>query len=281
MRRDESLAAGWLPCFQVDAFTRRPFAGNPAGVMPLEAWLPEATMQAVAAENAVAETAFFVRRADGDYDLRWFTPEVEVDLCGHATLASAFIVFDRLEPDRRAVRFHTRSGPLAVERDGDALAMDLPARPPAPADDAVAAVAAALGQRPAAVLRSRDLLAVFEHADQVRGLAPDMAKVAALDTFAVIATAPGGDGVDFVSRFFAPAKGVPEDPVTGSAHATLVPYWAERLGKTRLRARQVSRRGGDLACELRGDRVQLTGHAILVKTGAVFVGSEPDPTRGA
>jgi PhzF family phenazine biosynthesis protein len=282
MSRGEPLAAGWLPCLQVDAFTRRPFAGNPAGVVPLEAWLPEATMQAVAAENAVAETAFFVRRADGDYDLRWFTPEVEVDLCGHATLASAFVVFDRLEPERRAVRFHTRSGPLAVERDGDALAMDLPARPPSPVGDAIAAVAAALGQRPVATLAARDLMAVFDREEQVRALAPDMAKVAALDTFAVIATAPGDDdGVDFVSRFFAPAKGVPEDPVTGSAHSTLVPYWAERLGKSRLRARQISRRGGDLDCELRGDRVRLTGHAVLVKTGAVFVGSLGAGSRGA
>ncbi len=292
----DGLGPGWLPCHQVDAFTRRPFSGNPAGICPLDAWLPEATMQAVAAENAVAETAFFVRRGDGDFDLRWFTPETEVNLCGHATLASGFFVFERLEPERRHVRFHTRSGPLEVERDGDGLAMDLPARPPVPAGEAaLAALANALGRRPVAALRARDLLAVFESAEQVRALRPDLAAVAALDTFAVIVTAPGGrvpagapqadrsaprlgelvgpdDDVDFVSRFFAPAKGVPEDPVTGSAHCTLVPYWGERLGRTQLRARQVSRRSGDIACQWRGDRVRLVGHAVLVKTGAVFIG---------
>lgn len=274
MSRD-GLGPGWLPCHQVDAFTRRPFGGNPAGICPLDAWLPEATMQAVAAENAVAETAFFVRRGDGDFDLRWFTPETEVDLCGHATLASAFFLFERLEPDRRHVRFHTRSGPLEVERDGDGLAMDLPARPPVPAEATLDALAAALGRRPVTALRARDLMAVFDSAEEVRALRPDLAAVAALDAFAVIVTAPGGgadDDVDFVSRFFAPAKGVPEDPVTGSAHCTLVPYWGERLGRTQLRGRQVSRRSGDLACEWRGDRVRLVGHAVLVKTGAVFVG---------
>jgi PhzF family phenazine biosynthesis protein len=267
---------GWLPCFQVDAFAARPFAGNPAAVCPLEAWLPEELMQAVAAENAVSETAFFVRRPDGDFDLRWFTPTVEVDLCGHATLASAFVLFDRIEPNRPHVRFHTRSGPLEVERAAGGLAMDLPARPPAPIDapdlDGLALV---LGARPIAALRSRDLVAVFERADQVRALQPDLTRVAALDAFAVMATAPGGGAdadVDFVSRFFAPARGVPEDPVTGSAHSTLVPYWGERLGKAALRARQVSRRGGELACEWRGDRVRLVGQAVLVKTGAIRLG---------
>ncbi|HTE49532.1 MAG TPA: PhzF family phenazine biosynthesis protein [Kofleriaceae bacterium] len=280
MSASELSSDGWLPCFQVDAFAARPFGGNPAGVCPLAAWLPDGVMQAVAAENAVSETAFFVRRADGDFDLRWFTPEVEVDLCGHATLASAFLVFERLEPARARVRFHTRSGPLDVERSAGGLVMDLPARPPTPAGDAaVNALAGALGRRPVAALRARDLMAVYDSADEVRGLRPDLAAVAALDTFAVIATAPGGgprDGdVDFVSRFFAPAKGVPEDPVTGSAHATLVPYWGERLVRKQLRARQVSRRGGDLGCEWRGERVLLTGQAVLVKTGAIFVGGAP------
>ncbi|HKE17663.1 MAG TPA: PhzF family phenazine biosynthesis protein [Kofleriaceae bacterium] len=274
--KGEELGAGWLGNHQVDAFTGRPFAGNPAGICPLDTWLPDRVMQAVAAENAVAETAFFVRRPDGDFDLRWFTPEVEVDLCGHATLASAFFLFDRLEPDRRHVRFHTRSGPLEVERDGAALVMDLPARPPTPAGDgALAALERALGRRPIAALRARDLLAVFESAADVRALRPDMAAIAALDTFAVIASGPGtapDDDVDFVSRFFAPAKGVAEDPVTGSAHCTLVPYWAERLGRPALRARQVSRRGGELRCELRGERVRIAGQAVLVKTGAIFIG---------
>jgi PhzF family phenazine biosynthesis protein len=268
-------AGRWLPCFQVDAFTDRPFAGNPAAICPLATWLPDELMQAIAAENALSETAFFVKRADGDFDLRWFTPLVEVDLCGHATLASGFLLLDRLDPGRTEVRFHTRSGPLLVTRAGDELVMDLPARPPVPADEAIDKLAAALGRRPVAAMRARDHMAVFERADQVRALRPDMAALAALETFAVVVTAPGGppdDDVDFVSRFFAPQKGVPEDPVTGSAHSTLVPYWAERLGRTRLRARQVSRRTGDLGCEWQGARVLLSGRAVLVKTGEIYIG---------
>jgi PhzF family phenazine biosynthesis protein len=264
-----------IPCFQVDAFTARPFAGNPAAVCPLDGWLSEELMQAIAAENALSETAFLVRRSDGDFDLRWFTPEVEVDLCGHATLASGLVVLEHLEVGRGRVRFHTRSGALEVAREEGRLSLDLPARPPAAEEAAVEALARALGRRPRAALRARDLVAVFDTAGEVRSLAPDMAAVAGLDAFAVVATGPGGqdsDGdVDFVSRFFAPAKGVPEDPVTGSAHSTLAPYWAQRLGRSRLRARQVSRRGGELLCDLRGDRVLLLGEAVLVKTGALLL----------
>ena len=262
-----------VPCFQVDAFSARPFGGNPAAVCPLEDWLPAPIMQAIAAENALSETAFFVPRPGGDFDLRWFTPAVEVDLCGHATLASALIVLDQLEPGRAEVTFHTRSGPLRVERAGSLLAMDLPAWPPrqvAAGDE----IERALGCRPREVLLARDLVVVVESADEVRRLAPDLARVAALDAFAVSVTAPGGgvDGdVDFVSRFFAPAKGVPEDPVTGSAHCQLVPYWAARLGRSRLRARQVSRRGGELEAELAGDRVRLLAPACLVKTGDLLL----------
>jgi len=262
-----------IPCFQVDAFSARPFGGNPAAVCPLEDWLPDALMQSIAAENALSETAFFVRRADGDFDLRWFTPAVEVDLCGHATLASALVLFDQLEPGRAAVRFHTRSGPLEVERDGGLLAMDLPARPPrevAASED----IERALGCRPRQVLLGRDLVVLIDSADEVRRLVPDLTRVAALDVFAVCVTAAGGgrdDDVDFVSRFFAPAKGVPEDPVTGSAHCQLVPYWATRLGRTRLRARQVSRRGGELEGELMGERVRLRAAACLVKTGELLL----------
>jgi PhzF family phenazine biosynthesis protein len=262
-----------IACFQVDAFSPRPFSGNPAAVCPLDAWLPDPIMQSIAAENALSETAFFVPRAGGDFDLRWFTPAVEVDLCGHATLASALVLFERLEPSRAAVTFHTRSGPLRVEREGGLLAMDLPAWPPrqlAAGDE----VERALGCRPLDVLLGRDLVVVVETAEQVRLLAPDMALIAALDAFAVCVTAPGGGqdaDVDFVSRFFAPAKGVPEDPVTGSAHCQLVPYWAARLGQSRLRARQVSRRGGELEGELCGDRVRLRAAACLVKTGAFLL----------
>ncbi len=273
-----------IPCFQIDAFSARPFGGNPAAVCPLEEWLPDPLMQSIAAENALSETAlsetaFFVRRADGDFDLRWFTPAVEVDLCGHATLASALVVFAELEPGRAAVRFHTRSGPLEVERDGGLLAMDLPAWMPREVA-ASEEVALAVGCRPHEVLLGRDLVVVVATAEEVRALAPDLARVAALDAFAVCVTAPGTGrdaDVDFVSRFFAPAKGVPEDPVTGSAHCQLVPYWARRLGTTRVRARQVSRRGGVLEGELRGDRVRLLAAACLVKTGALVL-ADPDPS---
>jgi PhzF family phenazine biosynthesis protein len=262
-----------LPLYQVDAFTDRPFAGNPAAVCPLDAWLPDATMQAIAAENNLSETAFFVRRADGDFDLRWFTPALEVDLCGHATLATAFVMFERLEPARARVRFHTKSGALDVTRDGARLVLDFPARAPREVDTPPG-LAEALGARPASVVRARDPIALFERAEQVRALAPDMRAIAALpDVFAVCATAPGtgqDDDVDFVSRFFAPAEGLPEDPVTGSAHSSLVPLWVGRTGRTQLRARQVSARGGDLWCELAGNRVRMAGHAVLVVEATLY-----------
>ena len=263
-----------IPSGQVDAFTARPFGGNPAAVCPLEQWLPDDVMQAVAAENNVSETAFFVRRPDGDFDLRWFTPRTEVDLCGHATLASAWVLTREIEPSRARVVFHTRSGPLTVTRAGDELAMELPARP-ARVIDTPAALAHALGAPPAFTLRARDLVAVFAGAEEVRALAPDMAAIEALDgVFAVCVTAPGTGAdadVDFVSRFFAPTKGVAEDPVTGSSHATLVPYWAERLGKKALRARQVSARVGELGCTLEGERVVLTGRAVVVVRGTMSI----------
>ncbi len=262
-----------IPCYQVDAFTRRAFAGNPAAVCPLEAWLPDALMQSIAAENALSETAFFVRRpGSDDFDLRWFTPAVEVELCGHATLASAFVLMTLLAPALTRVRFHSRSGPLDVSRDGDAYTLDFPAWQPVPAPErATAALLAALGAAPREIVRARDTMCLFERAEDVRALAPDLTRLAALpDTFAVVVTAPGTGAdadVDFVSRFFAPAKGVGEDPVTGSAHCALAPLWAARLGKPRLRARQVSARSGELALEVEGERVLMSGHAVLVKTG--------------
>jgi PhzF family phenazine biosynthesis protein len=262
-----------IPLYQIDAFADGPFTGNPAAVCPLDAWLPDAVMQAVAAENNLSETAFFVPEgAKGDdYRLRWFTPTTEVDLCGHATLASAFVVFGWLAPWRHSVTFHTeKAGPLTVARDGDLLALDFPSRPPEPCAMSEALVAA-LGKRPSALFAARDYLAVFDSADDVAALAPDFAAVASLDKFAVIVTAPGHGGVDFVSRFFAPARGVDEDPVTGSAHCTLIPYWAERLGKSRLAARQLSRRGGALSCVLRGDRVTIAGRAALYMTGTIVI----------
>ncbi|MBV9825700.1 MAG: PhzF family phenazine biosynthesis protein [Alphaproteobacteria bacterium] len=263
-----------IPLYQVDAFSAGPFSGNPAAVCPLAAWLPDATMQSIAAANNLAETAFFVAEGEG-YRLRWFTPTTEVDLCGHATLASAYVVFAFLAPWRRQVTFQTQqAGPLTVSRAGKQLAMDFPARPPAPCAMSEA-LAAALGRPPAALLAARDYLAVYDSAAEVAALRPDFAAVAALDKFAVIVTAPGRDGIDFVSRFFAPARGIDEDPVTGSAHCTLIPYWAERLGKDRLEARQISRRGGTLSCERRGDRVTIAGRATLYLEGRITIEMPP------
>jgi PhzF family phenazine biosynthesis protein len=256
-----------LPIYQVDAFADRIFAGNPAAVVPLEAWLPDATLQAIAAENNLSETAFFIRQAE-TYALRWFTPTVEVDLCGHATLASAYVVFRFLEPERRRVAFETRkSGMLVVWRQGDELAMDFPAWVAKPCETP-SGLAVALGRNPSEVLASRAYLAVYERESDVAAIKPDFAALKRLDR-AVIVTAPGSDGVDFVSRFFAPGVGIDEDPVTGGAHCQLIPYWAKRLGKTRLAARQISPRGGALSCALEGERVTIAGRAQLYLEGTI------------
>jgi PhzF family phenazine biosynthesis protein len=257
-----------LSLYQVDAFADRLFAGNPAAVCPLDSWLPDAVMQAIAAENNLSETAFFVPRGE-DYDLRWFTPTVEVDLCGHATQASGFIVMSRLAPQRSSVRFHTRSGPLSVTRQGEMFAIDLPSQPPEPCT-MPDKIIAALGRKPAQVLGAVKYLAVYDGEADVAGLAPDTAAMTDIDRDGVIVTAPGRD-CDFVSRYFAPHAGIPEDPVTGSAHCTLVPYWARRLGKTKLQARQISRRGGELFCELIGDRVRIAGRVALYLEGRIHV----------
>lgn len=257
-----------IPLYQIDAFANRLFSGNPAAVCPLEAWLPDATLQSIAAENNLAETAFFVGRG-GAYQLRWFTPVTEVDLCGHATLASAFVVFGVLEPSLDEVRFETKSGPLSVARDGELLALDFPSRPPVPCA-APSGLIEALQATPRELLKARDHLAVFESEDEVRSLRPDMERLKRVDCFAVIATAAGREA-DFVSRFFAPAVGIPEDPVTGSAHCTLTPYWARRLAKTRLQARQLSARGGELLCEDLGERVRIAGRAVLYLEGAISI----------
>jgi predicted PhzF superfamily epimerase YddE/YHI9 len=257
-----------LPIYHVDAFTSRVFTGNPAGVVPLSSWLDAATLQAIAAENNLSETAFFVG-GKGRYEIRWLTPTTEVDLCGHATLASAFVIFTRLEPGLDAVEFSSRSGPLRVKRDGDLLVLDFPARVPRQVD-LTGALQAALGARPKEVWAARDLMAVYDTEDEVRRLKPDVPLLSAFDSFAVLVTAPGREA-DFVSRFFAPRQGVPEDPVTGSAHCTLVPYWAKRLGKARLRALQVSARGGELFCEDRGERVSIGGRAVLYLEGAIEI----------
>jgi PhzF family phenazine biosynthesis protein len=245
--------------YQVDAFASRAFEGNPAAVCPLERWLDDALLQAIAAENNLSETAFVVP-SGADFQLRWFTPVAEVDLCGHATLATAHVLFEHLGHPGALIRFETRSGPLTVRRSDGLLEMDFPARPPAPCAGPET-LAAALGQLPLEVLCADDYLAVFDSEETVRALAPDFALLATLDRRGVIVTAPGRDE-DFVSRFFAPRLGIPEDPVTGSAHCTLAPYWAGRLGRSALSARQVSQRGGRVRCEVKGDRVLLAGTAV-------------------
>ena len=259
-----------VPIFQIDAFTARRFAGNPAAVLLLEAFPPDAILQAVAAENNLAETAFLV--PDGkDYRLRWFTPATEVPLCGHATLASAAVVMERLETARTSVVFHSASGPLTVHRLAAGYVMDFPARPserttPPPG------LIEALGGEPGEVFSNAfNYLAFFESAQVMRGLSPDMAAVAQLDRPGVIVTATGEGNYDFLSRYFAPAKGIPEDPVTGAAHCMLTPYWAHRLGRTSFRAFQCSPRGGEVLCRLRGDRVDLEGSCVFYLEGEVEI----------
>jgi PhzF family phenazine biosynthesis protein len=261
-----------LPIYQVDAFTDRPFAGNPAAVCPLESWLPAETMQAIAAENNLAETAFFIQRGGSEYEIRWFTPAVEVELCGHATLASAHVLYNHLGFAEEQIVFHSRSGPLRVSRATEGrLTLDFPARPPKPLAIHPDGLLDGLRATPLQMLAGPDLVCLFSTEAEVRALHPDMAHLAKVEYRAVIATAPGTNGIDFVSRFFGPRVGVPEDPVTGSAHTTLVPYWAERLNKTTFHARQVSPRGGDLWCELRGDRVLMSGHAVTYLRGEIEV----------
>lgn len=263
-----------IPLYWIDAFTSRPFAGNPAAVIPLERWLPDATMQQIAFENGLAETAFFVPRAPrGHFHLRWFTPTIEVDLCGHATLAAAHVLFcERGETGAQLV-FASRSGPLTVARRADdKLELDFPATPLSPETDAsvIRSVAAALGAAPEWLGRSRfDRFAVLRDIDAVRALRPDLAHVAAAGGRGLVVTARGDASCDFASRFFAPQSGIPEDPATGSAHCALAPYWAAALGRETLHARQLSARGAELWCTLAGDRVRIAGHAVLYMHGEI------------
>jgi PhzF family phenazine biosynthesis protein len=258
-----------IPLYQVDAFAAAPFRGNPAAVCPLQRWLKDETLQAIAEENNLAETAYYVRE-NGRYRVRWFTPTMEVDLCGHATLATAYVILElRREIESSRIAFDSLSGELTVAREGDLYTLDFPSRPPVECPE-IAGLTEAIGARPQAFLRSADCLCVFENEAQVRALAPEMAKLIKTDCFAVIATAPGED-CDFVSRFFAPGAGIPEDPVTGRAHTSLIPYWSQRLGKRKLFARQISRRGGELWCEDRGSRVGIGGRAIKYLEGTITV----------
>ncbi len=258
-----------IPFFEVVAFTNRLFAGNPAGVCLLEEWLPDEQLQAIAAENNLPETAFLLERGD-HFDLRWLTPTVEVELCGHATLASAHVLFRHRGYAEKKVRFQTQNaGELAVERNGDRLVLDFPSRPAEEAGRSEA-LADSLGARPEKILHGRDYFAVFASEREVAAIRPDFAELAKLDAQGVVATAPGDD-CDFVSRYFAPAAGIPEDPVTGSTHCTLIPYWSRRLGKRELFARQISARGGELFCEDRGDRVGIGGEAVTYAEGKIHL----------
>jgi PhzF family phenazine biosynthesis protein len=258
-----------LPLFQLDAFADRVFAGNPAAVVPLRAWLPDATMQAVAAENNLSETAFFVG-SGGEYELRWFTPTVEIPLCGHGTLAAAWVVTERLEPWVKQVKFRSRAhGVLTVDREDGRLVLDFPSLPAKPVP-LPPGLGAALDTLPTEVHASKPLLAVLKDEAEVRAVTPDLGWVARLPYHGLVVTAPGTD-CDFVSRYFVPDSGISEDPVTGSTHCTLVPFWAARLGRPRLLARQVSKRGGTLHCELRGDRVRMGGTARLYLEGRIEI----------
>ena len=267
------------PLWQIDAFSGRRFGGNPAAVVVLDAWLSDETLLAIAAENNLSETAYLVRESD-HYGIRWFTPREEVPLCGHATLASAWVVLHRLAPTWTRVVFHSRSGELPVERHGDRLVLDFPLGELEPAPESPALVAA-LGHAPRELYAGWHWLALYDSEEEVRALRPNMAGIVATGIHGIVVTARGKD-CDFVSRFFAPAAGVPEDPVTGSAHTRLVPFWAERLGKTTFFARQVSARGGELWCELRKEekRVLIAGEAVLYLEGTIEVGPQVQTQGG-
>ena len=258
-----------IPYYQVDSFTSELFAGNPAGVCIVSAFPTDSIMQKIAAENRHSETAFVVPRADGDFDLRWFTPKVEDDLCGHATLASAYVLALR-KHNVWPVRFHTRSGMLTVSQDRDGFEMDFPAMPPQPCETPVGLLPA-LGLTAALVMKSRDYLVVVDQAEQVRALSPDIAALARLDIVngGTIVTARGEGDVDYVCRMFLPSVGIDEDPATGSIHGILAPYWAGRLDKNTFRAQQLSARGGYVQCTIGGDRVKIVGRARLYLHGTL------------
>jgi PhzF family phenazine biosynthesis protein len=258
-----------LPIYVVDAFTNHLFGGNPAAVCPLQNWLSTELMQQFAAENNLSETAFFIQRTDGDFDIRWFTPEVEIDLAGHPTLATAFIIFNYLNYNKNIIHFHCLSGKLVVEKKGDLLEMNFPARMP---------IACAIPEnliegfniKPKEVLRSRDYVLVYETQAEVEQIIADFNYLNKVETLGIIVTAKGND-VDFVSRFFVPNSVIGEDPVTGSAHATLIPYWSNQLQKNELKAIQISKRKGNLWCGFHGARVTIAGECVLYSKGEYFV----------
>ena len=273
------MTAQKIDIYQVDAFTDQVFGGNPAAVCPLNKWLDDDVLQKIAFENNLSETAFFCLRPDGDYDLRWFTPTVEVDLCGHATLATAHVIFNQLGCQSEILKFHSESGPLHVTRDGELLVLDFPARPPQtiPLPDGFVG---AVGAMPTKVLKSSKTLAIFQSVEVVAQLNPDINWIANLEGDGLICSAKvsaddqsqlDGQNYDFVSRYFAPHAGIDEDPVTGSAHSVLIPYWANKLNKNKMIARQISARGGTLRCEYVGDRVHIAGQGVLYLKGEIFI----------
>lgn len=258
-----------IDIYQIDAFTDKVFGGNPAAVCPLEAWPPDETLLNIANENNLSETAFFVKE-NNHYHLRWFTPTDEVELCGHATLASAFVIFEFLEPSEKTVRFGSLSGELIVHRTDNGLQMDFPVWPHESIEITEDFVSA-LGARPLELFDGHDWMAVFETQNDIENLNPNMEALKAFSKRGVLCTAPGDGEIDFVSRCFFPSIGVPEDPVTGSAHCMMTPYWSDKLNKTSLSAHQISARGGKLLCELADDRIHITGNACLYMKGHIHV----------
>ena len=268
-----------LQIYQVDAFTSKPFGGNPAAVVPLTEWLSTETMQSIALENNLSDSAFFVKKG-GVYEIRWFTPTFEIDLCGHATLASAYVIFECLKLEENFIKFYShKSGDLNVEKKGELLVLDFPSRPPVECETPLGLIEA-IGKQPEKVLKSRDYFLVYETEQEILDIKPDFAELLKISTHAVIVTAKG-ETCDFVSRFFAPEVGVFEDAVTGSSHCNLIPFWAEKLGKTEMFARQVSARGGELFCKLVGDRVKIGGNAVLYLKGEIYVEAASQKKIGA
>lgn len=255
-----------LPIYQIDAFAEKTFEGNPAAVCPLEKWIPDALMQVIAEENNLSETAFFVPTATG-FHIRWFTPTVEIDLCGHATLAAAHVLFHSLGYDQDIIRFESRSGVLNVSKEGALLVLDFPTQPPVPCEPPEY-ILHAFGVEPVACLKAEDYIVVFEFDEDVLLADPNLELLKKLDARGVVITAPS-ESYDFVSRFFAPKYGIDEDPVTGSSFTQLIPYWSNRLGQGKLTAKQLSQRGGEVFCELNGQRVLIAGRAVTYLQGEI------------
>lgn len=260
-----------LPIYQIDAFTNQTFGGNPAAVVPLEAWLPDDVMKNIAIENNLSETAFFVPNGDG-FHLRWFTPTTEVDLCGHATLATSWVIYNKLGYDKDSIHFETLSGELIVEKSGEGFTLNFPAWHSTLSTEEDLIVTQALGKAPIEVYKGKKWIAVFDDEDFIRNMTPELNLINTIDSQGLVITAKSnGEEFDFVSRYFGPQVGVPEDPVTGSAHCLLVPIWEKKLNKNTFKAHQASARGGDLDLKIEDDRVYITGEAVLYMQGTIKI----------